>query len=564
MPLKLLKHPSVRVGLVILLLLTVGLSRIDHYGHSSDEYLEIMMVRWNHEFITENTPIGGDLRHYGTVFNFLTQFLYEIKIILFGEADRFGSYGDPDWLTYNATQFKHLAAFKHGFIFIFSMVAYLSVAGIVSRLIGGAYAWIGPVALFFFPRFWGHSFFNPKDIPFAAMLTLGTYMGGYLLEKFTQAEHNPPVKSNNRRALGTAYGSAALYGCLVGLITGVRIGGLFLLGFVLLVHVATRLPTWLSKKQLSSIIPQIIGLYGLMVGTWFLTTTIVHPSAWANPVGWLTETLAYMSNHTWSGTVLFAGEQISAISLPWSYLPTWLLITTPLFISIAIGTGLLFAVLHYKTMNPHQKALTLLVLLQIAFFPTVAILKQSTLYDGIRQFLFVMPAAAVIATLGIVWLYQTWLSNQWLNKILSRKTVSLSFLILSIVIASPTAIDVFHLHPYEYVYFNRFFGGLPSAQGQYDTDYWGLSMRAGMEWINEVSGRTANVVSSSQLISSAPFADDTMPVISYKEFEQNGMETPFYYIARPRWSYHEQFPDCDVVYSVVRQTVPLTIVKRCN
>ena len=82
MILKLIKHPSVRVILVILLLLTIGLSQINHYGISSDEYLEIMMVRWNHELITESTPIGGDLRHYGTVFNFLTQFLYEIKNLM--------------------------------------------------------------------------------------------------------------------------------------------------------------------------------------------------------------------------------------------------------------------------------------------------------------------------------------------------------------------------------------------------------------------------------------------------------------------------------------------------
>lgn len=557
--LKLVKGASARVILVIVLLLSIGLSQIDHYGVSSDEPLEIAMVRWNYELITENKPIFGDLRHYGTVFNVSNQVLYEIRNAITGKTDRFGSYQDNDWLTYDATRFKHLVTFKHGFTFVFSMIAYLSVAGIVSRLIGKAYAWIGPVALFLFPRFWGHSFFNPKDIPFAAMLTLGTYLGGCLIATFNQIDLKPAKHSIRR-----AYIAAALYGCLVGLVTGVRIGGLFLLGFVFLAHIATRVPTWIKTRQLRTVTLRLTGLYALMLSTWALTTTVVHPAAWANPVKWLIETLVYLSNHGWSGSVLFAGNYISAQSLPWSYLPTWLLITTPIFMLVAVGLGFLFMVFRYKTMNHDQKALILLVLLQIAFFPTVAIVKQSTLYDGIRQFLFILPAAAIIASLGIVWFYKAWINNKWLNKILPRRIAPLSFLILSVVIVSPTVLDIFHLHPYEYVYFNRAFGSLSSAQNQYETDYWGLSMRAGMEWITDASEGTANVVSSTKLTSSAPFANDNMLVISLKDFEEMGIDTPFYYIARPRWDFQEKFPDCSVAYEVVRQTVPLTVVKRCE
>jgi len=31
------------------------------------------------------------------------------------------------------------------------------------------------------------------------------------------------------------------------------------------------------------------------------------------------------------------------------------------------------------------------------------------------------------------------------------------------------------LHPYEYVYYNQFIGGLPGAYGKYETDYWAVS-----------------------------------------------------------------------------------------
>ncbi|MET0389494.1 MAG: hypothetical protein ABW321_26210, partial [Polyangiales bacterium] len=36
--------------------------------------------------------------------------------------------------------------------------------------------------------------------------------------------------------------------------------------------------------------------------------------------------------------------------------------------------------------------------------------------------------------------------------------------------------------PYEYVYFNRSFGGLPAASQRYETDYWGASYREGFTW----------------------------------------------------------------------------------
>jgi hypothetical protein len=43
--------------------------------------------------------------------------------------------------------------------------------------------------------------------------------------------------------------------------------------------------------------------------------------------------------------------------------------------------------------------------------------------------------------------------------------------------------DMVRLHPYEYVYFNRFVGGLPGAATRYETDYWAASNTEGMRWL---------------------------------------------------------------------------------
>ena len=38
-------------------------------------------------------------------------------------------------------------------------------------------------------------------------------------------------------------------------------------------------------------------------------------------------------------------------------------------------------------------------------------------------------------------------------------------------------------HPHEYVYFNPLVGGLDGAFGNYETDYWGNSIRMASEWL---------------------------------------------------------------------------------
>ena len=56
-----------------------------------------------------------------------------------------------------------------------------------------------------------------------------------------------------------------------------------------------------------------------------------------------------------------------------------------------------------------------------------------------------------------------------------------------------TIADMIALHPYESVYFNRLIaGGLRSAAGSYETDYWGNSYREGVEWLVTHYGPSAS------------------------------------------------------------------------
>ncbi|HMF27144.1 MAG TPA: hypothetical protein VKE42_00140, partial [Candidatus Cybelea sp.] len=50
-------------------------------------------------------------------------------------------------------------------------------------------------------------------------------------------------------------------------------------------------------------------------------------------------------------------------------------------------------------------------------------------------------------------------------------------------LASLTLYDMYSLHPYEYIYFNRASGGLARQAKRFDTDYWGATYREGLDWV---------------------------------------------------------------------------------
>jgi hypothetical protein len=374
---------------------------------------------------------------------------------------------------------------------------------------------------------------------------LGTFLGACLISHFLK------VRQRNIKfwlSRTTLYSLG--YGIVVGLVAGTRVDGSILLIFVAIAHLIISFET----RNLWRDIKGFWMFYGVMVIACIGTTILLYPSAWFDPVGWFWETLQFYYNEDWPLTVLFGGQFILAEALPGNYLPRWFLITIPEFFQFTFWVGLIWIGVRCRRLTDIQRACIILVLLQIFFLPAIAISLQSTKYDGMRQFLYMIPGIAVICATIIAWLAQQ----------ITQKPMQLFLVGIAIVVLSPIVLDVVALHPYEYLYFNRTFGGLASAQGNYETDYWALSMREGMEWINDHAGPTTKVVSSEPIHASAAFATPQIEVTSYEEFKQTNGAKPFYYIAAPRWDFQATFPECEVVHQVQRQGVPLTIVKQCR
>jgi hypothetical protein len=91
------------------------------------------------------------------------------------------------------------------------------------------------------------------------------------------------------------------------------------------------------------------------------------------------------------------------------------------------------------------------------------IVAHSTLYNGIRHVIFVIPMLAVIAGYGFV------LILPWLKRvpILAGAAIA-GYLGYQVSILGA-------LHPLEYIAFNALAGGVQGAYGRFDLDYWGAA-----------------------------------------------------------------------------------------
>jgi hypothetical protein len=527
---------------VIVLILIAGLLVVDDYGITADEIHGIDVLSRNYELVVNDVPIDGVYKYDGTVFNFAAEGIYQLyKHLIAGPARKAELDRDMVSAFHARIQVKHIVTF------LSSLLAYACVAVMVGLLCGWRYAWVGPLVLVLVPRFFGHGFFNFKDIPFAALFTLCSLQG-------TRIVHRAVFNDSGGRLDGRLVRGLVLYGLLVAGLTGIRFGGF--------IHLAFPVAAWLAmalaaRRPGATSVPRLAGGYLLALGSWFAGTVALYPYLWGNPVGGIVDMLTAMSDYPWPGRVLFDGEFIRAYNLPAIYLPVWLAITTPVLTLAAAAAGFVWMLWRWPAMAPLSRVLVVFIFLQAFFLPLTSILGGATYYDGLRHFMFVLPVAAVAASVLLVRAYSS----------IARRAARIAFVAVVGAGYLPVLADMHALHPYEPVYFNRAFGGLAAADGRFETDYWGLSLREGAEWLSRNAGEDAVVVAGGPVHSIQPFLDRRMrlvPLQDVKGGQAGDLGDSWYYIARPRWELQDQFNHCGEVFAVIRQETSLTIVRHCR
>jgi hypothetical protein len=397
-----------------------------------------------------------------------------------------------------------------------------------------AVAFLGSAFLLLYPVWLGQSFFNFKDLPFAFFYTLGLYGTLKALS---------PEQGDFRQGLIVV--TVATLGA-----AGVKLAGAALLA-----------PQWLAlavaalraDRPVNALAEVGLGVLVLLAGIYLIT-----PASWLQPVQFAIDSVSYMGRHPWRGCMTTFGECLSPTSPDWSvaaYLAPWLLVQLPTLIIVAV----LPAVFYLVVVGGERERW----LVAAAGFPlTLLIIRNSTLYDGTRHILFVLPAIFAVVFVGIGKLLLTE----------NYRTLGQVGVVLAAINMVFFSIDNVTLFPYNYAYFNELSRGQARAN-RFDLDYWGFSLKEAAYLLNErVSAKPGKILysgSPSHLIE--PFTAANLRRVSRQQAKASGPSAlrGFYQVTSTRRNtrpYHH----CHVVATVERnllfapEPLELAFVAECK
>lgn len=308
------------------------------------------------------------------------------------------------------------------------------------RRFGFTVAAIAPLLLFLSPRIVCDMMANVKDFP--VMIFFGLALMAFL----------------------TAYEAGSLAGVLgagvlFGLAIGAKSNALFVAPIVGLLFLTGGLPpAWrgYGRALLALALAACLGI---------ATLVLVWPYTWNDPAWLLWNHLPFLARR-------IAAVPPESIAPP---LPT-IVYTTPIPFLLLFAVGLW--PLLQRVLRRERAAL--LALLWIAVVGGRLLLAAN--FDGVRHFLELFPALAVVAAMGAAWL-----AEQAGRLPSEAPRAALRAAVLCIPLAS-MAWSLVRSHPFEIAYWNALIGGLAGAQEQrmaQSCDYWGTSYRLGLDWLNQ-------------------------------------------------------------------------------
>ena len=345
---------------------------------------------------------------------------------------------------------------RHFFTQFFGVLTLL-FAGLIARKFSSWRAAIFTIWLAFLsPSFFGHFYFNTKDIPFCAGYVATLYFMINFLEEFPK----PTWKTATRLMLSFYFA------------INTRIGGLLLLLYFFLfagIYIASKKDLLAASiANFKSILLKVIYVFGggicLMILTW--------PFLLLSPFENLVAAVGVIKKFPVKINVNFEGAMVSSLEVPAHYLPKFMLITMPLLVILLLLLGIVF---YFIRRQKYDWRIASLLLLAILFPPVYAIVSHVSLYSGWRHFLFIYPCICIIAAAGLV---ET--LGLFKNRVyrLAVGAVCIAALVRPVIWSVQN-------HPYQYCYFNEIAGGFKTAYLGYDTDYWEITAKNAVDWMME-------------------------------------------------------------------------------
>lgn len=588
------------IPLACALLALAGLFLTPHYGESWDE-------------LNFYKYADHALQSYWTA-------LSEARIIVHGNT--YDNYG-PAFVMFNALTARALHGLFHNLLvsdlrhfvyFVFFLAGVYAFHVLARRWMSRPAAWAATLLFLTQPVIWGQAFISPKDVPFLNALLISLWFGLRMVDARPTLNGRPP-----RALLGVTAvwllslcvffltprfldeglasvirGASASPQSLTGLLLRrvfsdfgradveiyVTRGRVALLWFKLLylllstgwvwrmyhdrfpsalsllnratVPAALALGLTTSIRILGPLAAVLVVIYAwqsmgrralpmlfLYAGTALAVTLITWPYLWPDPPARFLESLRVMSQYPWRGQVLFNGHYYPSTALPRTYLPVLLLIqlTEPFWLLFAIGLSKL----------RKQGYLLLLFVLWTLLPLSLLIAMRSPLYDNFRQVLFTLPPLFFVAGLGV----------EALLRRLTRPLVRIGCVVLMLL---PGLMSIVYLHPYEYVYYNSFIGGLRGARGRFELEYWATSYREAIQYLNVTAAANAKVLAAGPAHIAALYARPDLKILSDNERAGQALD---YAILTARYDLDQrEFPQAEIIRVVERGGVNFAVIKR--
>ena len=430
------------VGLYVVLAVAALASGVTSWDEETD-YLGIRTqiahgVQLLHGDAPDYRDIHSNLEYYGTIGLLPAWLLWFIQ-----QALLVGRLTLPQALFYPAAEHQ-----LTGFYFASHLVLAVEFLGLsflviaIARELGARFPWLAGCLALLTPSLLGHSFVNPKDIPFALFYTAYTFT---LLKRY---------RSTDNRWFGSSLLAA-------GLLVNQKFVALAPVLLTELLLVWLQSPAKRSLRR-SAAVPSL----GLLLAL------LLQPASWGLwPWVYLREAFDTFARHEWGGCMWWGGSCVGINQPGWltlRYLWNWWSIKWPLLLVLLLLAQLVLFVVRLRR-NPrslHWRSAWWLLLAQIALVPGMAAIRQSNVYDADRHTLFVYPALAVVAAFGF---QQLW---QWTGPLLMRRAL----LALTAVLALVLVLDDLALNPYQSAYINEW-GRLNHDHRTTALDYWAVSAK---------------------------------------------------------------------------------------
>lgn len=292
------------------------------------------------------------------------------------------------------------------------------------------------------PKIFPEIFVNSKDITLMSFYILGIYTFIVTINDFSIYK-------------------IIFHALACGLIVDIRIVGVFipLFSFIWFVY-------YYWKTETFKIFIYVLFCFVFIILFW--------PKLWSiNPISQFVAVVDEMSHYPWKGKILFMGDLIYGDELPFYYIITWLLISTPFMFSFLFVVGAWGFLVNKSSHSASYGIFPFLFLLFIS--PILLIVSlNSVIYDGWRHVYFIYPCFIIISISG--WVY--------LKSLLNNAKIKWGFYLLTFIILNFNIVKMLQLHPYQNLYFNPLIiNDLSDIKYKYELDYWGLTFNSGINYI---------------------------------------------------------------------------------